>query len=57
MEFLNSIKDRMPEYAAKLARFVSFVNAPDEADPTIAFDDSGPRRVPLTLGMPAVRQS
>jgi nitrite reductase (NADH) large subunit len=36
----------------KLARFVSFVNAPEESDPTVAFDDSGPRKVPLLLGMP-----
>ncbi|WP_431240078.1 nitrite reductase large subunit NirB [Mycolicibacterium aichiense] len=36
----------------KLARFVSFVNAPDESDPTVAFDESGPRKVPLLLGMP-----
>lgn len=40
---------------AKLARFVSFVNAPEEPDPTIGFDDSGARRVPVTLGMPTVR--
>jgi nitrite reductase (NADH) large subunit len=38
----------------KLARFVSFVNAPDEPDPTVSFDDNGPRRVPVTLGMPVV---
>jgi nitrite reductase (NADH) large subunit len=31
---------------------VSFVNAPEESDPTVAFDDSGPRKVPLLLGMP-----
>ena len=36
----------------KLARFVSFVNAPDEPDPTIAFDDSSGRRVPVLLGLP-----
>ncbi|MCV7344090.1 nitrite reductase large subunit NirB [Mycolicibacterium rhodesiae] len=36
----------------KLARFVSFVNAPDESDPTVAFDETGPRKVPLLLGMP-----
>ncbi len=36
----------------KLARFVSFVNAPDQPDPTVAFDESGPRKVPLLLGMP-----
>ncbi|QIS15170.1 nitrite reductase large subunit NirB [Nocardia arthritidis] len=38
----------------KLSRFVSFVNAPDAADPTIAFDDSGERKVPVLLGMPPV---
>lgn len=38
----------------KLSRFVSFVNAPDEADPTVAFDDSGARKVPVLIGMPAV---
>ncbi|TGD90490.1 nitrite reductase large subunit [Mycolicibacterium sp. CH28] len=36
----------------KLARFVSFVNAPGQPDPTVAFDESGPRKVPLLLGMP-----
>ncbi len=39
----------------KLSRFVSFVNAPEEADPTIAFDDSGARKVPVLLGLPDVR--
>ncbi|MUM16536.1 nitrite reductase large subunit [Mycobacterium sp. CBMA271] len=39
----------------KLRRFVSFVNAPDQADPTIAFDDSGPRKVPVLLGTPGIR--
>ncbi|SNT33587.1 nitrite reductase large subunit NirB [Rhodococcoides kyotonense] len=38
----------------KLGRFVSFVNAPDEADPTISFDDSGSRKVPVLMGMPRV---
>ncbi|WP_306360116.1 nitrite reductase large subunit NirB [Nocardia sp. CC227C] len=38
----------------KLSRFVSFVNAPDEADPTISFDDSGERKVPVLLGMPEI---
>lgn len=38
----------------KLSRFVSFVNAPEESDPTISFDDSGERKVPVLLGMPAV---
>jgi len=40
----------------KLARFVSFVNAPDEPDPTIAFDDSSGRKVPVLLGMPTPRR-
>ncbi|MBF6177960.1 nitrite reductase large subunit NirB [Nocardia otitidiscaviarum] len=38
----------------KLSRFVSFVNAPDQADPTISFDDSGERKVPVLLGMPEI---
>lgn len=38
----------------KLSRFVSFVNAPQESDPTISFDDSGERKVPVLLGMPPV---
>ena len=41
----------------KLSRFVSFVNAPEEADPTVAFDESGPRKVPVLLGLPAVREN
>ena len=36
----------------KLSRFVSFVNAPDVPDPTVAFDESGDRKVPVLLGMP-----
>jgi nitrite reductase (NADH) large subunit len=36
----------------KLSRFVSFVNAPDQPDPTVQFDESGARKVPLLLGMP-----
>ncbi|WP_431967895.1 nitrite reductase large subunit NirB [Nocardia sp. bgisy134] len=36
----------------KLSRFVSFVNAPEESDPTISFDDSGERKVPVLLGVP-----
>ncbi|MRH87832.1 nitrite reductase large subunit [Nocardia sp. SYP-A9097] len=39
---------------AKLSRFVSFVNAPEEADPTIAFDETGARKVPVLLGIPAI---
>ena len=38
----------------KLARFVSFVNAPEQPDPTVRFDDSGPRTVPVLVGMPGV---
>lgn len=38
----------------KLARFVSFVNAPDQPDPTVVFDDSGPRKVPVLLGTPRI---
>ncbi|MFR9751232.1 nitrite reductase large subunit NirB [Nocardia sp. 004] len=36
----------------KLSRFVSFVNAPEAADPTISFDDTGDRKVPVLLGLP-----
>jgi nitrite reductase (NADH) large subunit len=38
----------------KLSRFVSFVNAPEEADPTISFNESGERKVPVLLGMPDI---
>ncbi len=38
----------------KLSRFVSFVNAPDVADPTIEFTESSGRKVPLA--MPKVPQ-
>ncbi|MGB5110414.1 MAG: nitrite reductase large subunit NirB [Mycobacterium sp.] len=37
----------------KLSRFVSFVNAPDVADPTIEFTESFGRKVPI--GMPKMR--
>ncbi|MHA3024373.1 nitrite reductase large subunit NirB [Mycobacterium sp. BMJ-28] len=37
----------------KLSRFVSFVNAPDVADPTIEFTQSSGRKVPI--GMPTLR--
>jgi nitrite reductase (NADH) large subunit len=37
----------------KLSRFVSFVNAPDQPDPTVQFNESGPRKIPVLLGMPA----
>ncbi len=36
----------------KLSRFVSFVNAPDEPDPTIDFDGASGRKVPVLLGTP-----
>ncbi|WP_067574812.1 nitrite reductase large subunit NirB [Nocardia acidivorans] len=38
----------------KLSRFVSFVNAPEAADPTIAFDETGERKVPVLLGIPGI---
>ncbi|MGV9712127.1 nitrite reductase large subunit NirB [Gordonia sp. NPDC003424] len=38
----------------KLRRFVSFVNAPDTPDPTIGFDESSGRKVPVLLGSPSV---
>jgi nitrite reductase (NADH) large subunit len=38
----------------KRSRFVSFVNAPDQPDPTVAFDDNGPRKVPVMLGTPRI---
>ena len=41
----------------KLSRFVSFVNAPEEADPTVTFDESGPRKVPVLLGLPIIREN
>ncbi|MDT5240962.1 MAG: nitrite reductase large subunit, partial [Mycobacterium sp.] len=37
----------------KLSRFVSFVNAPDVADPTVAFTERAGRKVPI--GMPKFR--
>ncbi|MGD9621725.1 MAG: nitrite reductase large subunit NirB [Mycolicibacterium sp.] len=39
----------------KLARFVSFVNAPGIADPTITFTTNSGRKVPTPIGMPTVR--
>ncbi|MBB4135950.1 nitrite reductase (NADH) large subunit [Gordonia humi] len=41
----------------KLARFVSFVNAPDVPDPTVSFGESHGRRVPVLLGEPTVRSN
>ena len=38
----------------KLSRFVSFVNAPDVADPTVEFTERAGRKVPI--GMPTVRR-
>ncbi|MGO4614774.1 nitrite reductase large subunit NirB [Nocardia sp. 2YAB30] len=38
----------------KLSRFVSFVNAPEESDPTISFDETGERKAPVLLGLPEV---
>lgn len=38
----------------KLSRFVSFVNAPEQPDPTVSFDESGPRKVPVLLGTPVL---
>ncbi|CAM3132973.1 nitrite reductase large subunit NirB [Skermania piniformis] len=39
----------------KLARFVSFVNAPGAPDPTVAFETRNGRKVPLLIGTPTVR--
>ena len=39
----------------KLSRFVSFVNAPEQPDPTVVFNDSGPRKVPVMLWHPLYR--
>lgn len=39
----------------KLARFVSFVNAPDAPDPTVEFGEKNGRKVPVLIGTPAVR--
>lgn len=38
----------------KLARFVSFVNAPGVPDPTVSFGESHGRKVPVLLGSPAM---
>jgi nitrite reductase (NADH) large subunit len=37
----------------KLSRFASFVNAPDVADPAVAFTECSGRKVPI--GMPKFR--
>ncbi|MEJ3656733.1 nitrite reductase large subunit NirB [Actinomycetes bacterium KLBMP 9759] len=39
----------------KLARFVSFVNAPDTPDPTISFVTERGQPVPVPIGLPVVR--
>ena len=38
----------------KLARFVSFVNAPEAPDPTVQFEQRDGRKVPVLLGSPAM---
>ena len=38
----------------KLERFVSFVNAPDQPDPTVRFERRDGRKVPVLLGSPAM---
>ncbi|RAV18420.1 nitrite reductase (NAD(P)H) [Mycolicibacterium sp. GF69] len=40
----------------KLSRFVSFVNAPDNADPTVEFTERSGRKVPVSIGLPKVPQ-
>jgi nitrite reductase (NADH) large subunit len=62
-EFEEAIERHVAGYACewkgvlddpnKLSRFVSFVNAPDVADPTIEFTERSGRKVPI--GMPKVR--
>ncbi len=39
----------------KLSRFVSFVNAPDAVDSTVAFTERAGRKVPVPIGMPRIR--
>ena len=39
----------------KLARFVSFVNAPDAPDPTVEFTEKNGRKIPVLIGTPTVR--
>jgi nitrite reductase (NADH) large subunit len=72
-EFEEAIERHVAGYACewkgvledpdKLARFVSFVNAPDVADPTIEFTQQSGRIVPIAhttktdIGMPKVPQS
>ncbi len=40
----------------KLSRFVSFVNAPDAVDSTVAFTEHAGRKIPVSIGMPKIRQ-
>nr|WP_156751336.1 nitrite reductase large subunit NirB [Mycobacterium sp. 1245111.1] len=39
----------------KLARFVTFVNAPGAPDPTVEFTEKNGRKVPVLIGTPTVR--
>ena len=39
----------------KLARFVSFVNAPTAPDPTVEFTEKNGRKVPVLIGTPTIR--
>jgi nitrite reductase (NADH) large subunit len=38
----------------KLARFVSFVNAPGAPDPTVEFTEKNGRKIPVLIGTPAI---
>ena len=40
----------------KLSRFVSFVNAPDAVDSTVEFTEHAGRKIPVSIGMPRIRQ-
>lgn len=40
----------------KLSRFVSFVNAPDAVDSTVTFTEHAGRKIPVSIGMPTVRE-
>ena len=65
-EFEEAIASHVEGYACewkgvledpdKLSRFVSFVNAPEVADPTIEFTERAGRKVPTNIGMPKVPQ-
>ena len=65
-EFEAAIARHVEDYACewkgvlddpdKLARFVSFVNAPDVEDPTVTFTTNAGRMVPTPLGLPKVGQ-